>query len=187
MEKNVQNRGRRPPDNQQKQRLKIIKWVLLVLLLAFIIKGCYTTYFDKEESDRSLIVGDIMPDNKDAFEMSDEDIMKRAQDAADKSTFNLMVYPKATFSSRSGKGTFKVKNPKSNHYPISVNLCIKETSSVVYTSGAIYPGEEINSVTLDQMLDAGNYEMTAEVSVYNADTKLKQGFLSAEVSVTVTP
>lgn len=188
MKTDVSSRGRRPPHQEDKKKSRFIKWVLLILLLLFLVKGCYDTYIDKGQGTDRVVVGEnFLPEGKDAQEMSDDDLMKRAQEAADKSNFNLMVFPKAAFSASTGEGTFKVKNPNANAYPINVDLINKSTGSIVYSSGAIYPGEEINKVKLDQLIEAGEYEMSAEVTVYNAETKLKQGIVGAEVSVVVKP
>ncbi len=182
------SRGRRPPVEEKNKKFKIVKWLILLLLLLFLVKGCYTSYIDGNKGPSEPVIGgDFLPEGKDAKDMTEKEIKQAAQVAADSSYYNLLVYPEASFDQKTGAGNFKVKNSKSNVYPINVELTEVESGRVVYNSGAILPGQEINEVILDQIIDAGEYEMSAEVSIYNAETKLKQGIVSAKVSVSIKP
>lgn len=56
---------------------------------------------------------------------------------------------------------------------------------MIYESGAIQPGEEITEGTLSKNLAKGTYEATANVSIYDPETKEFKGQTAAEMAIEV--
>ena len=164
------------------------KWLLLLLVLLIMLiggYGVYHFYFKTEPKVMSIISGDFLPEGKDAKQMSDEELAKLAQEKADGSKFNIMIASEVDIDEKTQKGQFPIRNPKINSYPVNVEVIDDETGEVIYTSGAIYPGEEVGQVQLERTLSKGTHKTTAVFSLYDAETKKKQGEVSAGVTIVV--
>lgn len=172
---------------EEKKKKK--KKILILLLILLLIVGCsysvYRIFFDNKKENVSVLSGDFLPDGKDAKKMSDKELAKYAQSAANSSQFNMMISPTATFDEHTQKGILKIRNPETNAYPINVVVTDDKTGDIIYTSGAINPGEEVSDVQLEKKMTAGTYQTTALFSLYDAKTKEKKGEVSAAVEVIV--
>jgi hypothetical protein len=68
----------------------------------------------------------------------------------------MIIGSKAEIDSQTNQGKLSIKNPKTNAYPINVVITDDKSGDVIYTSGAIEPGEEVRDVTLEKSLAKGN-------------------------------
>ncbi|MGG5314541.1 hypothetical protein [Enterococcus sp. AZ072] len=170
---------------EEKKKRK--KWLLLLALLLLLIGGygIYHFFFAPKPQAMSVISGDFLPEGKDAKKMSDKELADLAQQKADESNFNMMIASEATINSETQQGQLPIKNPESNAYPVNVEIKDDQTGDIIYTSGAILPGEEIDQVHLDKPLAKGTHQTTATFSLYDAQTKKKQGEVSAGVTILV--
>lgn len=162
------------------------KWLLLILLLLLIVGGyfIYDRLIKKEEVPITVIAGDFLPEGKDASKISDKELAKLAQQKVDDSQFNMMITSEATFNNDM-TGNLQIKNPDSNHNPVNVVVTLDSNGEVVYSSGAIQPGEEIKQATLEKKLSAGNYPATATFSLYDPVTNKKTGEVASAVILMV--
>lgn len=161
--------------------------MLLLLLLLLIVGGffVYKVYFDKQQEVATVVAGDFLPDGKDASKMTYAEIKKYAQDAVDKSNFNMRIVSEAHFDKETMKESLAIQNPPQNSQPVNVVVTLDNDKSKVYESGAIQPGEEIKEATLTQKLNSGSYPTTATFNIYNPDTKKKQGQVQALLTLIV--
>ncbi|QIW55711.1 hypothetical protein [Pseudolactococcus raffinolactis] len=172
-------------EEQKKKRKKGLFILLLLLLLAGGGFGAYHFWGHKPKETVSVISGDFLPEGKDAKKMSDKELADTAQKKADDSQFNMMIASTAKIDSQSQQGTLNIKNPQTNRYPINVVITDDKTGDVIYTSGAIEPGEEVSHVQLEKTLAKGAYQTTARFSLYDAKTKAKKGEVAAGVNIIV--
>lgn len=173
--------------NQNQEEHKKRKWLLLLLLLLLLAIGGYFTYkifFEKTEV-ASVVAGDFLPDGKDASKMTEEEVTKYAQEAVDQSNFNLRIVSEANFNKDTMKGNIAIQNPPQNTQPINVIVTLDNDKSKIYETGAIQPGEQIKEGTLSQKLNPGSYPATATFSIYNKDTKKKEGELRSLLTLIV--
>ena len=173
---------------QQEQTKKHKKWVLLLLLLLLLAGVGYSLYHvfgQKPKENVTVISGDFLPKGKDAKKMSEQEIEKFAQKKVDDSKFNMMIGATAKIDSQTQEGTLNIKNPQTNAYPVNVVITDDKTGDVLYTSGAIEPGEEVSHVQLEKTLAKGTHPATARFSLYDAKTKAKKGEVAAGVSFIV--
>lgn len=170
---------------EKKKRKKRILLLLLLLLLLLGGYGVYHFFLSPKPIPMTVISGDFLPEGKDATKMSEKELAVLAQKKVDESNFNMMIVSEAIIDSKTQTGQLAIKNPESNAYPINVEIKEDETGQLIYTSGAIYPGEEIKQVHLEQSLSAGEYHTTANFSLYDPQTKKKQGEVSAGVTLLV--
>lgn len=173
-------------DNRENMKLKRILIPLLCLLLLCGGFGAYQLFWPKAKENVSVISGDFLPKGKDAKKMSDKEIAEAAQKKADASQFNMVIGSKAEINSQTQKGNLNIKNPQTNAYPVNVVITDDETGDVIYTSGAIEPGEEVRQVQLEKSLAKGTYHATARFSLYDPKTKSKKGEVAAGVSFVVS-
>lgn len=176
-------------NDQQEQTKKRKKWLLLFLLL-FILSvgigfGIRRIFFEKTKEKVTVISGDFLPNGKDAKKMSDQEIEKYAQKKVDDSKFNMMIGSTATIDSKTQQGTLNIKNPQTNIYPINVVVTEDKTGDILYSSGAIAPGEEVSSIQLEKIMAKGSYPATARFSLYDPKTKAKKGEVAAGVIIFV--
>lgn len=98
----------------------------------------------------------------------------------------MMIGSKAIISSQSQQGTLNIKNPQTNTYPVNVVITDDQTGDVIYTSGAVEPGEEVSHIALEKPLTKGTHPATARFSLYDSKTKTKKGEVAAGVSFIVS-
>ena len=176
--------------NQQAKKqddAKKKKYLLLLLLLLLLAAGyvVYDHFFKTQEVPANIIAGDFLPDGKDASRMTEKEIAEFAQSNIDKSQFNMRIVSEATIDSTNMTGNLAIQNPPSNAQPVSVVVTIDETNEVVYNSGAIQPGEEIQTAKLEKELQPGDYPASATFKVYDPDSKKKQGEVQSVLTLMV--
>lgn len=138
-----------------------------------------------DNQPKEIIGGSYLPDEKDAKEMSKEERKKAAELKVDESKFTLSIYPEATFENGESVGDIYIRNEVENAYPISVQIIEDATDDVIYESGAIQPGYEVTEGQLTKKLAKGTYKCTANVSIYDPETKKYKGQTAAEIEIKV--
>lgn len=181
-----QNIEQTAQESQTKRRKKWGLIFLLLLLLAGVGYSLYHVFGQKPKENVTVISGDFLPGGKDAKKMSDKELKKFAQKKVDNSQFNMMIGSKAIISSQSQQGTLNIKNPQTNTYPVNVVITDDQTGDVIYTSGAVEPGEEVSHIALEKPLTKGTHPATARFSLYDSKTKTKKGEVAAGVSFIVS-
>ncbi|GAX46508.1 hypothetical protein [Pseudolactococcus reticulitermitis] len=181
----TQNIEQEKQEEQKKKRKKGLLILLLLLLLSGTGYSLYHVFRPKPRENVSIISGDFLPDGKDAKKMSDKELADTAQKKVDDSRFNMMIASTAKIDTQTQQGTLNIKNPQTNRYPINVVITDDQNGDVIYTSGAIEPGEEVNHVQLEKTLAKGTHQATARFSLYDPKTKAKKGEVAAGVSVIV--
>ena len=168
---------------EEKQKNKK-KWLLILLLLLLALGGIGAYFFTRQEAKPvSMISGEFLPEGKDANKISDADLKKMAQEKVDRSKFNMVIAPDATFESSDKAGELTIQNPAHNAYPVNVEITRNDNGDLIYTSGAVQPGEEIKEAKLEKKLSKGDYPATAKFSLYDDETKEKKGEVAAKITI----
>ena len=167
-----------------KEKLKKKKWWILALVLLLLLGG-FVGYKMMHKSPAELVAGSYLPDAKDAKEMSDKERKKTQEKEVDTSNFTLSIYPEATFKNGKATGELYIRNELENAYPIAVQIVEDKSGDIIYESGAIQPGYEVTEGKLLKNLKKGTYKCTAEVSIFDPDTKKYKGQTAAEMDVEV--
>lgn len=173
-------------DSKENKKKNFFIWIFILLLL--LISGVFFTYkifFDKPTEKATIVAGDFLPDGKDALKMTEDEKLKYAQEVVDKSNFNMRIMSETHFNKDTMKGSLAIQNPPQNSQPVNVVVTLDDNQLKVYESGAINPGEEIKEATLMRDLNSGSYPATATFSIYNSDTKKKQGEVKALLTLVV--
>lgn len=154
------------------------------MLFLFALGGFFA-YKTMKSSPTEIVAGSYLPDAKNAKKMSDKERKKAQEKEVDESKFTLSIYPEATFEDGKSTGTIYIKNDVKNAYPIAVQIVEDKSEDIIYESGAIETGFEITEGELNKNLKKGNYKCTAEVSIYDPQTKKYKGQTAAEIEVEV--
>ena len=165
-------------NRQKKQRKKVV--TLLLISLTILVIGSW--YWFSQKDPVPVISAELLPEISDA---SDQRISKRAQEVADANYFTLQINPEAVFENGRSRGSIEIVNPGTNVYPIAVDIMLPDTKEVIYSSGAIYPNQLVESVYLKRPLEKGEYPATATVNIYDPETKEKQGITEAEITILI--
>lgn len=166
-----------------KKRILISGCTLCLLLFGGYL--IYINYFQKEEVPITVVNGDFLPAKKDARKISAREIKKSAQAEVDKSNFNMVIGSKAKIDKTTMAGNLFIQNPKHNAYPINVVISLNDTKQVVYTSGAIRPGEEIKHVSLEKKISSGQHLATAKFNLYDPNTQKHKGEVASGITFEV--
>jgi hypothetical protein len=96
------------------------------------------------------------------------------------------VNSQISFSSGSNGtvGSWVVENPSSNNVIEQCEVVLEGTT--VAKSVPIYPGQHIESITLSQQVDPGNYDVTATISYFSTDTKTYLGKAGYSIRMSVS-
>lgn len=171
-------------EEKQKQSNKK-KWLLALLLLLLLVLGGIGAYFLTREEPKpvSIVSGEFLPEDKDASKISGAELKKMAQATVDRSKFNMVIAPEATFETSAQAGELIIQNPTHNAYPVNVEITRNDNGELIYTSGAIQPGFEVKEAKLEKNLSKGDYPATAKFSLYDDKTKEKKGEVAAKIMI----
>lgn len=166
-------------ETKKNNKKKVLLWLLLLISL---VGGLGIYYWQKNQTSVPMISADLLPEVGDA---TDREIAEKAQEVADANYFTLTINPTAVFEDGTSEGSIEIINPATNVYPIAVDITLDDTGEVIYSSGAIYPNQQVLTAKLLKDLDKGEYDATATVNIYDPDSKEKQGVTEAEMKITV--
>ena len=172
-------------ENQPENKRK--KLLLLLLLLLLLSVGGYLIYqhFNQPDTPVTVVSGEFLPDGKDAKEISEKELANMAQKKVDANQFNMVIAPNAKVNKKDMSSDLYIQNPKHNANPINVEIRLKDSNELVYTSGAIKPGYEVKGATLEKELEEDDHPATALFSIYDGSTNEKRGQVAATVTFKV--
>lgn len=156
------------------------KWLPLLLLFLLLVGAIYFFFLRSEPG--SFMAGDMLPDGRDAEGRNMSDLAQELVDAS-YVTVQINLYPE--FEYEGAEGDIGIVNPAVNVFPIAVDIVLDETQEVIYSSGAIFPNEQITSARLDFALPAGSHAATAVFNAYDPDSheRLWTGHFVLEITV----
>lgn len=79
----------------------------------------------------------------------------------------------------------RIENIEANGRDQKVVITLDETGEVLYESGAIAPGQYVQTIELARDLEPGVYEVTATFTGYDLDTHEEDGRAAAQVKLQV--
>ena len=84
--------------------------------------------------------------------------------------FSYVIAQRVNFAAPDAPGDFRIENPETNEYYMSVEIIFPETGHVVFYSGLIRPGEGRGRAVLHRQLPPGTHECIARISAYDPAT-----------------
>lgn len=169
---------------EEDKKKKRKKWLWLLLLLLCLAIGGGTWYYFAHKNDGLVVTAGLVPDSKDAKDITEKELKKLAQTKADSSQYTVNVLSEITVN-ENGEGNLGIKNLPVNVYPINVKYYTKSDNKLIYESGIIYPGKEVTTAKLTKALPKGTYPVSAMFDIYDQSGKTIQGSTEANVNLTV--
>lgn len=158
----VKKDGKARKKHNKKLILLIAVLVIIILALAGVL--LFILFRPKAKPDK----GDVRPMivNEDN---ADDIIGELEQDSMD-TMYNCRMSNSWTFKNGKAKSEDAyVANTDYNHYTVYFEVQLDDTEEIVYTSSYIPVGSEINGLTLDKPLAAGEYPATVIYHLMNDD------------------
>lgn len=163
--KDVSNTGEEIPPKKKKKKLLII---LIILVVAACGIGAYFFMNGDDWYDGNAQYG--------SYEgKSQEEIIAALNAQVKDGYMNLSIANTIVFEDGASEGEARIENIEANTRDQKVTITLDETGEVLYESGAIAPGEYIQTITLNRALEAGTYDATATFDGYDRETHEKKG------------
>lgn len=99
--------------------------------------------------------------------------------------FNISINTEPIFENGKSEGNLRIENSQANHYLMVVKIVLKDGEEQVYESGAIKPGNCLETAKLDVPLEKGEYPAVAYFEAYNPDTQGLVGRAAAELTLKI--
>lgn len=163
-------------------KLKEKKNILLILAFLLLLLGISGYFYFNKKQNAPMISADLLPEVGDA---TDRTIAEKAQEVADANYFTLTINPRIEFEQADSEGNIGIINPATNVFPIAVVITEKETGDLLYSSGAIYPNQEIQKGKLKKNLPKGEHSAIATVDIFDPKTKEKEATTEAKLTIII--
>ena len=176
-------RGSMEENMEKEQRKGKKKWLVLVLLL---LLGSLVAWQLLKE--RSALALDPNQSEGTLDCLSEAEIQKLLDDKVAEGQFMLNINTRPTFPNGTGKGTLRIENSPQNRYLMVVKIYLKEDGTEgekIYESGAIRPGNKIETARLDVALKKGTYPVIAYFEAYDKKTKEFVGKAASTLTITI--
>ncbi len=102
----------------------------------------------------------------------------------DPQLFAVSINSKA-YVDKDRKALVYIKNDKSNLYKMKVNITEDNTGEVIYQSGIIKPGKQINSIEINKNLEVGKHNSTVVFLAIDSETKKVKGQVVVSIVLVV--
>ena len=182
MEENKEEVKKKKKEGKQGNGKK--KWLILILLL--IVLGSFAAWKLFDTGDGLAMDPDQSEGTLDG--LSEAEIQKLLDDKVAEGQFMLNINTRPVFKNGTSKGTLRIENNPQNRYLMVVKIYLKQDEKdgeKIYESGAIRPGNKIETAQLDVALKKGTYPVTAYFEAYDMKTKEFVGKAASTLSITI--
>lgn len=107
------------------------------------------------------------------------------QKQLDESMIAFSINTNPVFASGRSEGNLMLENPTHNAKLVVVEIYLDETNELIYRSKALPVGSYIENVTLDKVLEPGQYAATAYFNAYRESDQSFVGQAGAAINITV--
>lgn len=163
---------------KQKRTTRVLWAVILLLALALLALGGYAVALRGQtvrmELDPNVQVGVLSGDTATLEEL---------QQQVDEGMLSFGINATPQFAKDTLQGNLMVENPPENGSRFKVSVYRNDTGEKIYESGAVEPGQYLETVTLSTALEKGEYPCTAYFDAYNLADEGYLGRAGAEITV----
>ena len=114
-----------------------------------------------------------------------EEIQADLNRIVEEGMMNISIAATVYFEDGASYGDARIENIAANNKDQKVVITLDDTDEVIYESGAIAPGEYIQSIKLAQDLEPGTYAATATFTGYDTENHTEQGKAAAQIKIVV--
>lgn len=116
---------------------------------------------------------------------SKEEIQAALNEEVAKGMMNISIAAVIEFPDGASEGEARIENIAANPMDQKVAIALKDSGETVYESGAIAPGQHIQTIKLSRDLEPGEYKAVATFTGYDRETHKQTGQAAAEVVIHV--
>ncbi len=174
------------------KKRKLVLICVLCILLSMVVFGCIYTFVLKDKnniSDAPSNIFDFSMDDKassgDIDSKSVEEIQEELNKKVEDGMINISMNTSPVFENGTSEGNLSIINKEINKYPQVVEIYLDDTKELIYKSGGIPVGSNIEKDKLDVSLSKGTYKCTAYFNAINEETKELVGTAGAKIEITV--
>ena len=165
------------PAKKSQRKWTVLAVVLLLLIVAAVAAFVWLTSPDPNrdglQPDANAKIGSLSGDFDDLDKIVDEGML----------TFSINVTP--SFADGTSPGNLMIENAEINNNRFTCAIYRKDTGEQIYQSGALDPGQYIETAPLSADLEPGTYPCTAYFSTYKLSDNTPIGQAAAEITVYV--
>lgn len=175
----------RTREEEKKRKKKI----LLIILAFFVLAGVIYAILNRGGQEGSDNIFDTTIDSnaeKGGIAMrSDEEIQEDLKRKLEESMMNISMNLSPVFHDGKSQGNLNIVNEEINNFMQVIEIYLKDTDELIYTSGGIPVGNKIEKAKLDVNLHKGVYDCVAYFNAVNAETGEFVGKAGAELKITI--
>ncbi len=174
-------------DNSNNKK-KLLRIILMIIITVVIILLSFS--FCSHNKERDYISGNL-PDYDDSLSqgiipgMSQEEVEKILQQAADESMFSFQINSRIQLDNSSSEAKLLLGNPPNNVYDFYIEMVLDDTNEVIYKSGRIPPNHHIEKFKLNKNLGKGDYKATAFFYIFDKKGENIVAKSAAGVNITI--
>ena len=165
------------PAKKSQRKWTVLAVVLLLLIVAAVAAFVWLTSPDPNrdglQPDANAKIGSLSGDFDDLDKIVDEGML----------TFSINATP--AFPDGASPGNLMIENAEINNNRFTCAIYRKDTGEQIYQSGALDPGQYIETAPLSADLEPGTYPCTAYFSTYKLSDNTPIGQAAAEITVYV--
>ena len=170
-------------EKKEEQKKGRRKWLVIVLLLLS-IGGC-SAWMIYDKTDLWLD-----PDQSEGTldGLSKDEIQKLMDDKVDEGQFMISINTQPVFADGRSEGTLRIENSPQNRYLMIVKIYRyenKKQGELIYESGAIKPGNKIETAKLDVDLPKGKYPVIVYFEGYREKDREYVGKAGSELNIII--
>lgn len=172
-------------ENMEKEQRKGKKKWLMLLVLLLLLASCTAWQLMKDQDALTLD-----PDQSEGTldGLSEAEIQKLLDDKVAEGQFMLNINTRPIFPNGTGKGTLRIENSPQNRYLMIVKIYRYEDrkqGELLYESGAIKPGNKIETARLKVELPKGEYPVIVYFEGYDEKSRDYVGKAGSELSILI--
>jgi len=159
------------------------KKLLLLFLLLFLLTGLIWTMFSGGEA-APFVIGDF-PGMADADAMDGDRIRDLAEQHLNEMSTMINIFPEVTVGTDGTSAVMWVQNAPTNDFGQNVILRLDGNETILFQSGVILPGYQINEIQLTEAIPSGEHNGIITLEFYDLETEELIGRTTVDVSVIV--
>ena len=130
------------------------------LAVSMAMTGCGNA--NRQEEQYGLLLDDPDVVSEQGPDMpGQEELLSQMNRRAELEKTSMTINSDPNFLDGTVEGDLFIRCPEDNEHPLVVQIIREDTDEAVYTSGTLYPGDEVKYERLDVALSAGDYPCTA--------------------------
>lgn len=166
-----------------KRQVRLPKGLPVLLALLLLVAGTFYGSYERRIHlpEKLQARMDLLPD---AAAKEGTPNAGEPETAPDGENFQVVINQLPTMENGRSPCNIQAENPAGNHYDLRVCLYLAETGELLGATHRIERGKRVDELSLDRVLEAGEYPVIAELELFNDDQE-QVAELSVELSLLV--